>query len=236
MSPLAVNNAMIAIILLLFLPSPISCFASWLKCNRQLEADEVIMNNKVRHADEENNAPVIKLAIYDESGTTRVDVHSDAGDEGAIVWIDSDDTLMSFKIGLDQSTTSDLSDIQYVVETTPFHASPSPRPAPAPNVPTINSNNKQSQNAKRSSFTGASGGGGLLCSGKRAHARGKKSYVNYTLVPKKGRRKTDEDGTIAEVWAGWSEYHGAVTLTPRIIFKRKESPASEVGQDTQGEL
>ncbi len=232
MTPLAVNNAMIAIILVLFLPSPISGFASWLKCNRQLEADEVIMNNKVRHPDEENDAPVIKLAIYDESGNTRVDIHSDAGDDGAIVWIDSDDTLMTFKIGLDQSTTSDLSDIQYVVETTPFHTSPSPRPAPAPNVPTINSNNKKSY----SSFTGASDSGGLLCNGKRAHTRGKKSYVNYTLVPKKGRRHTDEDGTIAEIWAGWSEYHGAVTLTPRIIFKRKESPASEVGQDYQEEL
>lgn len=226
MTPLAVNYATIAIFIL-FLPSPISGFAAWLKCDRQLEADEVIMNNKVRHADEENDAPLIKLAIYDESGNTRVDVPSDAGGAGTIVWIETDVTHLSFKIGLDQSTSSDLSDIQYVVESKPFHASPSPRSVPSPNVPTINS--------KHTSFTGASGGGGLLCNGKRAHARGKKSYVNYTLVPKKGRN-TDENGAIAEIWAGWSEYHGAVTLTPRIIFKRKESLASEVGQDHRGEL
>lgn len=232
MPPLAINYATIAIFLILFLPSPIYGFAAWLKCNRQLEADEVIMNNKVRHADEENDAPVIKLVVYDESGNTRVDVPSDDGGDDAIVWVETDITPLSFKIGLDQSTSSGLSDIQYVVVSTQFHASPSPRPVPAPNVPTINSNNKISL----SSFTGASGGGGLLCNGKRAHARGKKSYVNYTLVPKKGRNNTDEDGTIAEIWAGWSEYHGAVTLTPRIIFKMKESPASEVGQDHQGEL
>ncbi len=232
MPSLAINYATIAI-LILFLPSPISGFAAWLKCNRQLEADEVIMNNKVRHADEENDAPVIKLAVYDESGSTRVDVTSEDG--GAIVWIDTDITPLSFKIGLDQSTSSGLSDIQYVVESTPFHASPSQRPAPSPNMPTINNNNEKSHNAKRTSFTGASGGGGLLCNGKRAHARGKKSYVKYTLVPKKGRN-IDEDGTIAEIWAGWSEYHGAVTLTPRIIFKRKEYQASGTGQDHQGEL
>ena len=46
----------------------------------------------------------------------RVDVASDDGGGGAIVWIDNDVTPLSFKIGLDQSTLSDLSDIQYVVE------------------------------------------------------------------------------------------------------------------------
>ena len=223
------NNAMLAIFLLL-LPYSTSGFAAWLKCNRQLEADEVIMNNKVRHADEEGGSSVVKLALYDESGNNRVDVASDDGGGGAIVWIDNDVTHnMSFKIGLDQSTLSGLSDIQYVVESTPFKVSPSPRPAPSPNVPTIHSSDKKHSNTKRtSSFTGASGGGGVLCNGKRAHARGKNGSVSYTLVPNKGRN-TDKDGIIAEIWGGWSEYHGAVILTPRIVFKRKR-------QDHQGEL
>jgi len=232
--PLAINNAMLAsFLLLLFLPSPTSGFAAWLKCSRQLEADEIIMNNKVRHASEENDASVVKLAVYDESGSTRVDVASDNGGGGAIVWIDNDFTSLSFKIGLDQSTLSDLSDIQYVVESTPFYASPSPRPAPSPNVPTINSNKKQHK-AKRTSFTGASGVGGLLCNGKRAHARGKNGNVTYTLVPNKVS-DTNKDGIIAEVWGGWSEYHGAVTLTPRIIFKKKDSASLEIGQDQHGQ-
>ncbi|KAL7500241.1 hypothetical protein ACHAWT_010960 [Skeletonema menzelii] len=232
MRPLALNNAMLAIFLLLLLPSLASGFAAWLKCNRQLEGDEVIMNNKVRHADEESDALVVKLAIYDESGK-RIDVASDKGG-GAIVWIDKDATQLSFKIGLDQSTLSGLTDIQYVVESTPFNVSPSPRPrpAPSPNVPTIHSSNNKHSNAKRtSSFTGASGGGGVLCDGRRAHARGKNGSVNYTLVPNEGR-STSKDGIVAEIWGGWSEYHGAVTLTPRIIFKRKD----EIGQDHQGEL
>lgn len=221
------NNAMLAIFLLL-LPYSASGFAAWLKCNRQLEADEVIMNNKVRHAiDEEGDSSLVKLAIYDESGNNRVDVTSDDRGGGAIVWIDNDVTHMSFKISLDQSTLSGLSDIQYVVESTPFKVSPSPRPAPSPNVPTIHSSDKKHSNTKRtSSFTGASGGGDVLCNGKRAHARGKNGSVSYTLVPNKGRN-TDKDGIIAEIWGGWSEYHGTVTLTPRIIFKRK------TGQDHQ---
>eukprot|EP00984_Skeletonema_dohrnii_P014378 scaffold6032_cov85-Skeletonema_dohrnii-CCMP3373.AAC.1 len=210
-----INNAMLAsFLLLLFLPSPTSGFAAWLKCSRQLEADEIIMNNKVRHAGEENDASVVKLAVYDESGSTRVDVASDNGGGGAIVWIDNDFTSLSFKIGLDQSTLSDLSDIQYVVESTPFYASRSPRPAPSPNVPTINSNKKQ-RNAKRTSFTGKNGN------------------VTYTLVPNKVR-DTNKDGIIADVWGGWSEYHGAVTLTPRIIFKRKHSASSVIEQDQHG--
>lgn len=220
------NNAMLAIFLLL-LPYSASGFAAWLKCNRQLEADEVIMNNKVRHADEEGDSSLVKLAIYDESGNNRVDVTSDDRGGGAIVWIDNDVTHMSFKISLDQSTLSGLSDIQYVVESTPFKVSPSPRPAPSPNVPTIHSSDKKHSNTKRtSSFTGASGGGDVLCNGKRAHARGKNGSVSYTLVPNKGRN-TDKDGIIAEIWGGWSEYHGTVTLTTRIIFKRK------TGQDHQ---
>mmetsp|Transcript_1017 Transcript_1017/g.2133 ORF Transcript_1017/g.2133 Transcript_1017/m.2133 type:complete len:190 (+) Transcript_1017:194-763(+) len=121
----------------------------------------------------------------------------------------------------------------YVVESTPFYASPSPRPAPSPNVPTINSNKKQHK-AKRTSFTGASGVGGLLCNGKRAHARGKNGNVTYTLVPNKVC-DTNKDGIIAEVWGGWSEYHGAVTLTPRIIFKKKDSASLEIGQDQHGQ-
>lgn len=233
-------------IIFLLLPSPISGFAAWLKCNQQLEEDEIIMNNKVaqHHADEENDDSVVKLAIYDESGSTRVDVASDNGSEGAFVWIDDENiTHLSFKIGLDQSTLSGVSDIQFVVETTPFHVSPSPRPAPSPKVPTSNISTQRSNAKKKTSFTGTSMGGGLLCDGKRAHARGKNGNVIYTLVPKKVSN-SDKDGIIAEIWGGWSEYHGVVILTPKIVFKRKDSrkdaATSEIGkedtQDNQGEL
>ncbi len=200
------------------------------------------MNNKVRHVDEENDASVVKLAIFDESGSTRVDVASDNdGYGGAVVWIEDDGaTPLSFKIGLDQSTISDLSDIQFVVETIPFHVSPSPRPAPSPKVPTMNTPTKRSK-AKKTAFTWVSTGGGLLCDGRRAHARGKNANITYTLVPK----KVSQDGIIAQIWGGWSEYHSAVTLTPRIVFKKKkdsiqDAATSEVGtedaKDHQEEL
>jgi len=222
-------------IFLLLLPSPISGFAAWLKCNRQLEEDEIIMNNKVRPVNNEvNDVTAVKLAIFDESGSTRVDVASNDGYGGAIVWMD--DTIpLSFKIGLDQSTLLDLSDIQFVVETTSFHASPSPRPAPSPKVPTMTTPPKRSY-AKKTAFTWVSMGGGLLCDGRRAHARGKNANVTYTLVPK----KVGEDGIVAEIWAGWSEYHGAVTLTPRIVFKKKsdsiQDTATSDATDHQEEL
>jgi len=190
------------------------------------------MNNKiVRHASDDHS--VVKLAIYDDSGSTRVDVASDDG--GAVVWIDDDvlhaSTSLSFKIGLDQSTLSGLSDIQFVIDSTPFHVSPSsPKPAPAPKVPTTNTPTERKLN--KTSFTGVSTGGGIMCGGKRAHARGKKANVTFTLVTNK--IKDEDNNNLAEIWGGWSQSHGAVTLTPRIIFKRNDLAKSDA-PDHKGE-
>jgi len=50
--------------------------------------------------------------------------------------------------------------------------------------------------------------------------------------------KVSEDGIIAQIWGGWSEYHSAVTLTPRIVFKKKsdsiqDAATSEVGTEAE---
>jgi hypothetical protein len=55
----------------------------------------------------------------------------------------------------------------------------------------------------------------------RAHARGKASYVNYEYTTNKAQ----------EIVAGWSEYHGRVTLTPKVTFKRKEDDTISQEQD-----
>ena len=160
------------------------------------------MNNKIIKAPEEDP---VQLAVYDSSGV-RVD-------EDNIVWINhvDDDTTSShsFTIKMDSETIKELSDIQYVVETSPFKE-PVPSPTPA--------------NIERSSFISAS-----KCNGRRSHARGKNGSVVYKLV----LNDTQNDNILAEIVAGYSEYHGAVTLTPRIIFKRKES---EIDATSQGEL
>ena len=211
--------------LCLIFPSAASGFAAWLKCDRQLEPDEIIMNSKVRNAGDDKSSSV-KMAIYDESGSTRIDTATYDKSGGATVWIDGEDPFhLSFKIGLDQSTLNDLADIQYVVESTQsFHTSPSPMPPSSPNVPTIHT--KQSKTS-RNSFTSASIGGGVLCDGKRAHARGKNGTVTFTITSNKSIDSKSDD-VIAEVRAGWSEYHGAVTLTPRIVFKRRYSEAADM--------
>jgi len=160
------------------------------------------MNNKIIKAPEEDP---VQLAVYDSSGV-RVD-------EDNIVWINhvDDDTTSShsFTIKMDSETIKELSDIQYVVETSPFKE---PVPSPTPT------------NIERSSFISAS-----MCNGRRSHARGKNGYAVYKLV----LNDTQNDSILAEIVAGYSEYHGAVTLTPRIIFKRKES---EIDATSQGEL
>lgn len=226
--------------LLILLPCPPTwAFAGWLKCNRQLEEDEIIMNNKVvRYHENESEGSVVKLAVY--SGSTRVDVpysSSSSGEGGAVVWVDDDasHTTTTYVIGIDQTTTSDLSDIQFVIETTPFHSTPSPRPSPTPNIPTAKTPQRK---VNKTSFTGASTGGGVLCDGARAHARRFNGNVTYTLV----KGSNNDSSVIAEVWGGWSEYHGPVTLTPRITFKRKgesvstDADAVGAGGDRQGEL
>ena len=163
------------------------------------------MNNKIIKAPEEDP---VQLAVYDSSGV-RVD-------EDNIVWIDhvEDDTTSShsFTIKMDSETIKDVSDIQYVVETSPFKE---PVPSPTPTTYDI----------ERSSFISAS-----MCNGRRSHARGKNGSVVYKLV----LNDTQNDSILAEIVAGYSEYHGAVTLTPRVSFKRKKT---EINATTsQGEL
>ena len=118
------------------------------------------MNSKVK------SAPVddpVKLAVYDEFGK-RVD-------EESIVWIDGpsnnvSSSSISFTVRMDPETIKDLSDIQYVVETSP---------SPTPIIPT----NIHKDTVADSEFVDATIGGGLLCNGQRGHARGK--AVNTTL-------------------------------------------------------
>lgn len=216
-------------------------FAAWLKCNRRLEEDEIIMNNKVRaHAEEDNNI-IVKLAVYDDETGSRVDVPSDSGD--AIVWIEADSSPSSlfYTIKMDPETVKEMVDLQYVIETAPFEdlkdsKNPKPshhsRPSPTPMTPTISSPTPDSK--AKSSFVNASSGGGILCNGRRAHARGKRGAVKYELA-RKPKQYDDgkETSLLAEVVAGFSEYHGAVTLTPCVLFIRKEKQQSK---PSQGEL
>mmetsp|Transcript_31488 Transcript_31488/g.66244 ORF Transcript_31488/g.66244 Transcript_31488/m.66244 type:complete len:211 (+) Transcript_31488:293-925(+) len=198
------------------------------------------MNNKVKKAPAEG--PIVKLAVYDASGS-RVDIPSEVHQGDSIVWIDLSDSSpsLSFNIRMDPETTEGLSDIQYVVETAPFedlkvastpsgsaapaHGVPShhSQPSPTPMIPTVSSSTPVS--VAESSFVKASGGGGILCNGKRGHARGKNGSVKYELVIKvPSNQKDDSDASIlAEIVAGYSEYHGPVTLTPRVLFKGKDN-------------
>jgi len=214
------------------------------------------MNNKVKKAPTED--PSIKLAVHDASGS-RVDVPSEDNDGNSIVWIDPSYSppLLSFVIRMDPETLKGVADIQYVIETAPFEdlkdeaSNPSgsrapshSQPSPTPMVPTVPSPKPNtSVSVPESSFVNASTGGGILCNGKRGYARGKKGSVTYELATEKQSKQKDgsgaseDDSILSEVVAGYSEYHGPVTLTPRIIFKRKdiqsESPSSTAGQ---GEL
>ena len=150
------------------------------------------MNNKITKAPEEDP---VQLSVYDSSGI-RVD-------EDNIVWVNNvDDDILLFTIKMDLETIKELSDIQYVVETSPFKE-PVPSPTPTNDI-------------ERSSFISAS-----MCNGRRSHARGKNGSVVYKLVMNDNQKQNNN--ILAEIVAGYSEYHGAVTLTPRIIFKRKES-------------
>lgn len=204
-------------------------FAAWLKCNRRLEEDDFIMNNKVRKA--QDDEPV-RLAVYDESGS-RVDVSSTDISGESIVWIDSSDasSSKSYQIRMDAASIEGLSDIQYVVETSPFDGIHSPgggskpkpapeSPSPAKKIPAVVFSSTVSPTPS-SAFISASTGGGILCNGQRAHARGKASYVNYEYTTNKTQ----------EIVAGWSEYHGRVTLTPKVTFKRKEDDTISQEQD-----
>ena len=219
------------------------------------------MNNKVTKAPDED---AVKLAVYDASGS-RVDVLSDEGNNGeSIVWIDSSSTSISFTIGLDPDTVEGIADIQYVMESSPFEGlgertttkssapSNNRHPSPSPMVPTVPKSSAPSHNnppsptpnvqtaptSLESSFIDASVGGGILCNGRRGHARGKKGHVKYELVTTQTEKpRQDVSVIISEVVAGYSEYHGPVTLTPRVLFKRKEEePESTTTTAGEGEL
>ena len=173
------------------------------------------MNSKVK------TAPVddpVKLAVYDESGK-RVD-------EDSIVWIDRpsnnvSSSSISFTVRMEPETIKDLSDIQYVVETSPSHT---------PIIPTMHKDT-----VADSEFVDATIGGGLLCNGQRGHARGKQGTVQYNLETK--NKHDDDDDILAEIVAGWSEYHGVVTLTPRVVFKIRDETTNDADAiGSQGEL
>jgi hypothetical protein len=215
-------NFMLACTLLVQLPCRSSGFSAWLPCQRYLEEDEVIMNSKVVGASDSD--ATVKLAVYDSSGS-RVD-------EDSIVWVDDASTSsLNFQIRMDASTTHDLSDIQFVAESYPFEDAQStpnaPSPpnvgAPSPNVQSATSTQKPHANNLSTKFTGASTGGGVQCNGRRSHTRGKTGFVKYELVPKPSSNDGSgaEGGILSEIWAGWSENHGKVTLTPKIYFKRR---------------
>ncbi|KAL9181384.1 hypothetical protein ACHAXT_010189 [Thalassiosira profunda] len=201
------------------LPSSLG-FAAWLKCNRLLEEDEIIMNNKVRKAPAEG--PAVKLAVYDEAGT-RVDVSSD-GNGDATVWVDeqSSPLPLSFTIKMDHESIEGLSDIQFLVETEPFDW---PYDIPPESFEVVNK-------WGRDSFASASNGGGILCGGARGHARGKNGSVTYELVPKDG----GNDLLLSKIVAGYAEYHGPVALTPRVLFKRKGGNPEIKYHNARGEL
>lgn len=45
------------------------------------------------------------------------------------------------------------------------------------------------------------------------------------------------DDILAEIVAGWSEYHGVVTLTPRVVFKIRDETTNDADAiGSQGEL
>ncbi|KAL7478460.1 hypothetical protein ACHAW6_004225 [Cyclotella cf. meneghiniana] len=231
-------------LLLIQLSGLSSGFSAWLPCHRSLEEGEVIMNNRVVSAPLGNHDgdAIVTLAVYDSSGK-RVD-------ENSVVWIDDEakesSPSISFHIGVDPSTSEGLTDIQFVVETYPFknrtpsapsrQISPSPPNvgAPSPHVPSATAPQTASTKISTTGFTATSAGGGVLCDGKRSHARGKTGFVKYEVVTNnfKSNTESDEVGAqvISEVWAGWSENHGKVTLTPKIYFKHRNA-----SQDTNKE-
>eukprot|EP00804_Cyclotella_cryptica_P019167 CCRYP_017812-RA/>CCRYP_017812-RA protein AED:0.38 eAED:0.38 QI:0/-1/0/1/-1/1/1/0/239 len=211
-----------------------SGFSAWLPCHRSLEEDEIIMNSRVVSApvDTGGSDTIVKLAVYDASGK-RVD-------ENSIVWIEDEITesytSISFHIQVDPSTSIGLTDIQFVVETYPFmnksqspQIAPSPPNvgAPSPHVPSATAPHMTAIKVPITGFTATSKGGGVLCDGKRSHARGKTGFVKYDVLTNTLKRNLESDGdgaqTISEIWAGWSENHGKVTLTPKIYFKYRNS-------------
>ena len=175
------------------------------------------MNNKVKKAPAETP---VKLAVYDMSGV-RVDVADTKENESTstgVVWVESNDhSILSFTIRMDAESMEGISDIQFVVETSPFeelNGSSKGAPSPTPMNPTIHTV------LEESSFVNKN----VLCNGSRSHARGKLGKVQYELVTKRTQhqQQDDDDNILAEIVGGYAAYHGPVTLTPRIIFKRRD--------------
>ncbi|KAL3781109.1 hypothetical protein ACHAWO_013412 [Cyclotella atomus] len=216
---------------------PSASFSAWLPCHRYLEEDEVIMNNKVAEAptDADN---IVALAVYDSTGS-RVD-------ESSIVWIDEGalppSKSVSFRIQIDPATTEGLSDVQFVLEAHPFKDDAPNTPSSAPNAgaptPHVPSAPAPVAPVKKSQtgFTGASAGGGVMCDGKRSHARGKTGYVTFELSLASDYLKHSDQSCInylSEVWAGYAEGHSKVTLTPKIYFMLR---GTKEGTTTNDEL
>mmetsp|Transcript_4306 Transcript_4306/g.9556 ORF Transcript_4306/g.9556 Transcript_4306/m.9556 type:complete len:186 (-) Transcript_4306:365-922(-) len=161
-------------------------FASWLKCQREMEEDEIIMNNKVNGAPGEDP---ISIAVYDRS-ENRVD-------EKSVVLIEPGQSKILLNIKLDERTLGRFHDVQFLVETLPYERG----------------------EALQSSFIDASKGGGTMCDGRRAHARGKKGW---TML------QANANDCPFAVKAGYASYHGAVTLTPVVQIRLRDGRAEEL--------
>jgi hypothetical protein len=131
------------------------------------------MSNKVRKALVDDEP--VRLAVYDEAGS-RVDIPSIDNSGESVVWIESSDasSSKSYQIRMDATTIEGLSDIQYVVETSPFDGIHSPgvgskpkppdSPSPAKKIPAVISSSTVSPTPS-SAFISASTGGGILSEG-----------------------------------------------------------------------
>ena len=112
-------------------------------------------------------------------------------DEKSVVLIEPESEIL-LNIKLDERTLGRLNDVQFLVETSPHGRG----------------------EALRSSFIDASRGGGTMCEGRRAHARGKKGW---TML------KANASDCPFAVKAGYASHHGAVTLTPVVQFRLRET-------------
>ena len=133
-----------------------------------------------------NGAPgedPISIAVYD--------LMENRVDEKSVVMIEPGQSEILLTIQLDERTLEGLNDVRFLVETSPY----------------------QGGEVLQSSFIDASRGGGTMCDGRRAYARGKKGW---TML-----RANSNDCPFA-VKAGYASYHGAVTLTPAVQIRLRD--------------
>lgn len=139
-----------------------------------------------------NGAPgedPISIAVYD--------LLENRVDEKSVVLIEPGQSEILLNIKLDERTLGRFNDVQFLVETLPYERG----------------------EALQSSFIDASKGGGTMCDGRRAHARGKKGW---TML------QANANDCPFAVKAGYASYHGAVTLTPVVQIRLRDGRAEEL--------